>query len=260
MDLVAPDAQLTLGYLAALDAQGYRPTADELNEFAERPERRGAVRAGGVFDTMMSTYLSFSKVLQGTRTVSPAETMTDYFVRLRWVERRADRIEITLLGRALSRAFSLSNVSVNPVIVLEPGDPTVLGRVVERLASCGDGLLVDPYFRLDQLMMVASQTELTKILISERLDRGSREGLKTGIEQLVLPRPLEVRVAGRELHDRYLIPTSGSITAIGSSVNGVGTVVTAMNIIVDGADDLRTTYEKMWAEAVPLASAQESNE
>ncbi len=189
-----------------------------------------------------------------TEIATPAETFTEYFLRVRWATQHDRRIVISSLGLAMGRALEQQSPS-DPVVVLEPGDPIALGRVVERLASSGDALLVDPYFRLDQLLLIIDRTVVTRVLTSERVDAEGLEGLQTSTERLTLPRPFEIRVASRELHDRYVIPATGAVTNIGSSMNGLGHVLTAMSSISDGADEVREMYERMWTESSVLASA-----
>ncbi len=110
------------------------------------------------------------------------------------------------------------------------------------------------------LTRVEGTWELVSPARREQVGTADLEGLRTGIEQLTLTRPFEVRVAGRELHDRYLIPPTGSVTYLGSSINGIGHVVTAMARISDGADELRSTYEEIWTESKSLAHAKKSPE
>jgi hypothetical protein len=261
VELAKPDVQVALVYLTALDAQGYSPTVEELEVYARQPHRRGPVLTGGVFGSGLSAIAAtVAEAVKGTKTAVPGEAITDYLFRVKWASNEDGRVVITQLGRAVRKAVESQDISDDQVVVLEPGDPVALGRVVEHFARSGNALLVDPYFRLDHLMLVVGRTVLTRVLTSERVDTADLQGLRTGIEQLTLTRPFEVRVAGRELHDRYLIPPTGSVTYLGSSMNGIGHVVTAMARISDGADELRRTYEEIWTEATSLAHAKKSPE
>jgi hypothetical protein len=142
-------------------------------------------------------------------------------------------------------------------IVLNSEDPIAFARVVQRIAETGPGLLVEPYFRLDDLMPIVYYTQVARVLTSERTKPTERDGLKLGVERLVLDRPFEVRVAGRELHDRYVIPEAGGAQFIGASLNRLGQVATAMGALHDGADRLRELYEELWTESSVLACAQQ---
>ena len=261
MELGDEQSRTTLAYLAALDAHSYTPTVDELQAYATNPSRRGAVLSGGIFDTTVgSTMASIANVFKGTRVDVPAETVTDYLLRLGWATLEDERVRITTLGRAVCKVLQQTTDTEDAVVVLQPNDPIALGRVVEHFAKAGDALLVDPYFRLDQLTLIVGRTVLTRVLTSERVTEAELAGLQTAVEQLLLPRAFEVRVASRELHDRYLIPPSGPITLLGSSMNSIGRVVTAMTPLSDGAEDLRQTYENLWDGSRVLASAHRLDE
>jgi hypothetical protein len=253
-------SRTALAYLAALDAHGYAPTVEELQAYATSPLRRGAVLGGGIFDSTVNSMTTIANMLKGTRVDVPAETATDYLLRLGWATPEDERVRITPLGRTVSKVLRRSTDTEDTVVVLQPNDPVALGKVVEHFAKAGDALLVDPYFRLDQLTLVVGRTVLTRVLTSERVTEAELAGLQTSVEQLLLPRAFEVRVASRELHDRYLIPPSGPITLLGSSMNSIGHVVTAMTPLSDGADDLRRTYENLWDGSRVLASAHRLDE
>ena len=243
-------------YLASIEAQGYEATEDELEAYAQKPDR-----GEGRYGSFMSEYMSSFRSLRGwvDQELEPPESMTTYLLRLRWVQRHGGRLRLTRLGQAMARALEQETVTGDAVltVVLQPDDPIALARVVERFARAGDALLVEPYFRLEHLLLVTNSTEITRVLTSERTNQADRSALKTGVEALTLARRFEVRVTGRELHDRGLIPPAGNATLIGSSLNSVGRVVTVMTEVDDGADQLRSVYERMWDEATHLASASQ---
>ena len=254
VDLAARDVHRSLGYLAALDAQGHRPTPTELDAYASQPDRRPATHENMFF----STFASSVQRLLAMREVEPEETMTAHFTRLHWASVDGGRLRVTGLGRAIYRALEQQSLEPENVfdVILEATDSTAFARVVGRIADAGPALLVEPYFRLDVFMPITEFTGVTRVLGSERTDKTSRDVLGLAIEKLILDRPFEVRVASREVHDRYVIPDSGSVQFIGASLNGLGQVATAMGVINDGSEEIRRLYESIWDASDVLATAK----
>jgi len=71
MELGDEQSRTTLAYLAALDAHGYAPTLDELEAYASRPLRQGAVLSGGIFDTALGPMAAIANVIKGTKVDVP---------------------------------------------------------------------------------------------------------------------------------------------------------------------------------------------
>ena len=254
VDLAARDVHRSLGYLAALDAQGHRPTPTELDAYASQPDRRPAVHENILFSNLASTV----QRLFAMREVEPEESMTAHFTRLCWASVDGGLLRVTALGRAVYRALEQQSLEPDSVfdVILEATDSTAFARVVGRIADAGSALLVEPYFRLDVLMPITEFTGVTRVLASERTDKASRDVLGLAIEKLVLDRPFQVRIASREVHDRYVIPDSGPVQFIGASLNGLGQVATAMGVLNDGSEEIRCLYESIWDASEVLATAQ----
>lgn len=262
MELVAAMEHRALIYLKALQDQGYRPTTSELEAYAKSPDRVGGTYTNAL--TRMgarATVALLGGLLANTET-SPPETFTSYFQRLGWAVLDADRVTLTGLGRALCGALELGDAEAEAVVVLAPDDPTALGRIVERIASEPEGLLVDPYFKMNELVLVAQHTKISRVLVSEKLKDSELQGLKVSLKGLGDDSPLEIRLGTGELHDRWFIPPAGPVTSIGSSVNSVrlGSKITTMARITDGAETIRELYEEMWLKAEPLLGPSTATE
>lgn len=259
MDLTTRDVHRSLGYLIALDRHGYQPTARELNAYADQPDRRPARRENFLVTTFALAASTIARQFM-EREVEPAEDMAAHFVRLHWADSVGDRLYVSPLGRALHEALEEQSLEPDTVldVVLESTDATALARVVGRIGQSGSALLVEPYFRLDHLMTIIEYTEVTRVLASERTTENDRKTLKLGVEKLVLGRQFEVRVASREVHDRYVIPDRGRVQFIGASLNSLGQVATAMGTVNDGADEIRRLYESIWDDSPVLSRAQQA--
>lgn len=241
--------------MVALDGQGYRLSVREFIAYSQQPDPRPAVMWSMQAFGLHNLHEMFTKEIE------PAEKINQHFVRLGWATVANDRLQVTTLGRATYLAMEQESLEPDAVlsVVLEAQNPIAFARVVDRISNVGSALLVEPYFRLDVLQPIAFLTKVTRILTSERTDKKDRGILKLAVEATTLDRPFEIRVASREVHDRYLLPDSGSVQFIGASLNGVGQVATAMGVLTDGSDELRSLYEVIWKESTVLATAQQAS-
>lgn len=258
MEPPASDVHQSLGYLVALAAQNYAPTITELEAYAEQPGRRPPRYESTMTRAFTSAFTNLWWASQ--EQVAPGESMAEHFLRLHWASEDAGRLYVTELGRAIYRAFEQQTLEPDTVvdIVIEATDSTAFAQVVGRIGASGPALLVEPYFRLDVLMPIVQYTVVTRVLASERTKPNERNSLKLGIESLTLDRPFEVRVASKDVHDRYLLPDAGPVQFIGASLNGLGHVATAMGKVNDGSDAIRQLYEAIWNSSPVLAVAQQS--
>jgi hypothetical protein len=112
-------------------------------------------------------------------------------------------------------------------------------------------LLVEPYFRLQQLMDVAPFDNIVRVLVGSKLSQRDYELIATGLASL--ERTIEVRKAA-DLHDRYLIPAvEGSVMMLGASLGGIGKKVSTMTTLGPVASQaLRDAHEAIWSDAEPI--------
>lgn len=262
MDIASPSVHRALAYLVAVDRQGYSPIGEELESYATQPDLRPARRETIWAAATAPLFRNWIGMLD--HEIEASETMEEHFLRLHWATlTESSRLRPSALGRAVERALDQQSDTSDSVsdVVLDAGDPIALERVLAKLAAAGPAMLVDPYFRIDVLVQVLGQTAVTRVLTSERVGANDRETLRSAVEKMVPDRLFEVRVASREVHDRHLIPDSGPVQFIGSSLNGLGKAATVIGTIPDASNAIRSVYEDIWLKSSVLALIQpESNE
>jgi hypothetical protein len=206
MELASPGVHQALAFVAALNRYGYRPTPDELDAYVDKPYPF----RGMIADIVNSVWAYETFNALGLR-----ETICEYLLRVLWIRLEGDRLAVTDCGRHVLLALEEgANAVDGPVeVTLDPQDPTVLSRVVRRLADLGKALLVDPYIRLEQFLLVMEYTEIDRILMTDAVKSSERQELKHALAGLQAPRRIEVRMAKKEeIHDRYVIPPQGPVT------------------------------------------------
>lgn len=112
-------------------------------------------------------------------------------------------------------------------------------------------MLVDPYFRFDQLSpLIPPKTELNKVLVSNRIKPEDKSALLQAIEDI--QDGITIRIAKEgALHDRLAIGNS-TVLQIGTSFNAVGKTSTTLINLDNTAEDMRREYENHWQEATDL--------
>lgn len=187
----------------------------------------------------------------------PEEPFVDHLVRLGWLEQQGDSLGVTPLGRALLRNASIEDQSDESVqsVMLGANDALAYPTFIGHMAEAGDGLIIDPYTRVDQLLPVLQQTTIARLLVSENLSQGDRAALAVLVQSGVAARDFELRCAAKgTLHDRYIIGNSAAYT-IGTSMGTIGgkhsTILTPLPEPI--ADDVRSRVEEWWDAATVLA-------
>jgi hypothetical protein len=234
-----------LTYVALVRRQGYRLTDKELETFIRQPDRIGAT----VEFPGLSTAFD---LLGGLKLKSiPGETVAKWLVRLNWLAIDGDRVALTELGSAVLRGADEQEIETElPLrIVLDPDDPMSYAKLIGRIADVGDALLVDPFFGLDQLLVILQSTSVTRVLVGPKTKTGT---LAAALGSMTLPRSFAIRVSG-EVHDRFIIPKDGPVDALGTSLNGVGRKFTVMATLDPPvADTIRSKHEELWQAAKPV--------
>jgi hypothetical protein len=143
------------------------------------------------------------------------------------------------------------------VMMLDTEDQFAYAKLIGHLNQAGEGLLVDPYFRLPQLMTVLNGTNLSRILISKqhKSSKADRAELMIALESPALPRKIEIRASSDDaLHDRLIVGDDGRVWVLGTSLNSVGHVNTALIPLPStGSTPLRALAESLWENAEPVA-------
>ncbi len=246
-----------LAFIDACNASGYLPSVYELQRWllAPTPElslvdhvvvpARGETIPGWIDDDIDS-YLT-------------------HLQELEWIDRdsNSELLTITELGRALLAASERAeDADEGSTVVLDSEDQFAYAKLIGHLNRAGEGLLVDPYFRVDQLMTILENTQLSRVLISKqhKNSKGDRAALAVALASPVLPRSLEVRASDDEaVHDRIIVGQNEEVWLLGASLSSVGRVNTVIiPVPKEGASGLRDQAERLWDTAEPVRSVESS--
>lgn len=185
------------------------------------------------------------------------ETWTEYLSRVGWISVSDDSVKLTTLGHAILSDLSAPKIETasddSSEVILDPSDPFAYVKIIGALADIGEGLLVDPYFRFDQLETVVEHTQIKRILTSKKIGAPAISQLALALAVFEESQRPEVRVAS-ELHDRFAISTGEKVIAIGTSLNSVGrnlSIVVPLASVAGSA--IRSSHEEIWAKARVLA-------
>lgn len=249
MEIVPESTHRLLAYVGALNQQGVNPHPSFVEEFATQPDRKSE-SAGGL---NRSLELLKQTILFGPPSL---ESAVDHMYRLGWAHN--DRgVALTVIGRALLKALNAPAIEdLNSDVfefVLDKDNPFAYAQTIGALSNIEDGLLVDPYFRLEQLLDIAELDNVTRILIGTRLKKAEYEALSHALAAIGEQRAIEVRKAG-DLHDRYLIPrTDGQALMLGCSIGGIGKKVSTLTTLSTlSTRALRDAHETIWDDAEPV--------
>lgn len=249
MEIVGEHTHRVLAYVDALNRHGIKPQPHYVEEFAKNPEQLtetvGGMAAFRTTGQLAATW--------GGRRV-PRETFPDYMSRVGWLKVSDDQAEVTAIGRALLKALNAPVVgdAASDVIevVLDPDNPFAYAQAMSGIASVNQALLVEPYFRLEQLVDVTEFDNVVRVLVGSKLKAKEYELLATGLASVPAGREIEVRKA-QDLHDRYLIPAvEGKALMLGISLGGIGRKVSTLTTLGELATQaLRAAYEAVWDNA-----------
>lgn len=242
-----------LAYLAALGSHGAAPTVGELDAYAEDDE-----------PTMAPSWY----VDQRDAAYEPEEwtwQWAHYLRRRGWAEvgddggsgSRSAPVRITELGRNLLRHLDDEGAATDARSVeLLASGPAAYGRVIGRIAEHDRPLLVDAYFDDSSLSDIVLQTTVSRLLLSDKGGNRGRARVAAVIGAAgkfsLEGRPLEIRSSG-ELHDRFVVPASGAVDAIGTSLNSADRHLTTY-VKIGGSEGarIREHVEHLWGSATRL--------
>lgn len=171
----------------------------------------------------------------------------------------AQRVIPTDLGRLAVSALGMHPEEAPLFEVLDTdlrsSDPLAFARVVGRIAALDRPMVVDPYCRRAQLEYLVAHTDVTRVLVSDRLDSADIEDLVDFVETLRnRPTKLRLRVARADaVHDRHVID-GDRVLQIGGTAHPVGGGTTVVSEPVDLGEDVRRYYRMIWKGAERIAS------
>jgi len=284
MELADKTAHQALAYVAATQRQGYTMTAEELLAYMELPGRRQATRGTSprtITTTAPERWLqeqvraSREPLLTAIRQAAgvqqrkvpgtpdkPGETIVQWLTRLRWLTEQNERVRITALGDAvLAHLEQTTHEPEIPVaIVLNQGDELASAKVIGEIAAIGPCALVDPYFSIAGLLHLVNSTQVERVLTS-RKDAQKVAELEIALSTVNVGRPFAIRTS-EAFHDRLIVPASGSVRLLGTSLTGLGNKLSVMVKLDEDSTSraIRGEFETAWASAEPLRPATGSPE
>ncbi|MFE7980814.1 hypothetical protein ACFUZA_01315 [Streptomyces cellulosae] len=248
MEIATEGGHRLLAYISAATRRGAILSPDNLEAYAKSPFRR--MRRTSSFQDFVATLGNL------TGKSEPLETWTQYLERVGWIKVASESVKLTPLGHAILADLSAPKLDVTnedaSEVILDPSDPFAYVRVIGALSDIGEGLLVDPYFRFDQLETVVEHTQIRRILTSKKIGAPAISQLALALAVYDEPQRPEVRVAN-ELHDRFAISEGDKVIAIGTSLNSVGknlSIVVPLASIAGNA--IRRSHEDLWSSASVL--------
>ncbi|MGW4141908.1 hypothetical protein ACWELV_34865 [Streptomyces mirabilis] len=246
MEIASEDAHQLLFYVNVVNRRGYKLSVPEFEAYAKGVSRK-TKSVGGPLKSIRDL-----QAMMGTQRIF-AETSLEYLTRLQWVSIESDHVKLTRLGKAILDELSSPTVDADSEnvteVLLDPSDPHAYVKVIGVLAELGEGMLVDPYFRYDQLETIVEHTQVRRILTSKKTGNTALSQLQLALALIDDDQRPELRVADA-LHDRFAIGDGGNVIAIGTSLNSIGrnhSVVVPLSSAAGKA--VASLYEDLWIHA-----------
>jgi hypothetical protein len=286
LDIADETAHRALAYVSAVEKQGHRMRVAELSEYMMRPARRPGVpgkrgrpervvRTTGieraladilrdsVQPTLRALGASVSDALDVQEEIvhaspgtpgTPPESIAAWLARLGWLNVAEGAVAMTKLGRAVLAHLDQESLEDEiPVgIVLNQGDELAEARVISHIASLGPCAVIDRFFSIDSLLQVAHLTQVGAVLVGST-DKAKLAGLETSLPKLRLDRDFEIRKCD-VFHDRFVIPDTGPVWLLGTSLSGLGRRLSMMVELADESlsEVIRSEFHRVWSDAEPL--------
>ena len=251
MNILTNDQYRVLTFIDGCNGSGYNPSNEEVELWLKEPEPQSDFRS--IFGGFATDGL-FGLLASGR------SDALSHMVSLRWIT-NGSRLKVTALGRALlgaaNRAIKVDGEA--SIVILDSKDPLSYARLIGYLTRAKEGLLVDPYFRVGDLMTILNSTSIARILISKQ-HKGSgedRTALAVALDSPSLPRNVEIRATGdSSLHDRFIVGEDGEVWTLGASLSSVATSSTVIVPVPQaGAEALRRQSEDWWDQAEQVRTA-----
>ncbi len=292
------EQQRVLRYVRAANTGGYRPIAEEVEEWRARPGPRPGKKGdllraaepgtpSPLVSSMVSTLASIpleniSRSMIANMVVQlaaagligtpgrPAEYAPDgppespvvQMQRLFWLVSDRGGLSLTPLSRALLRAEESANSDHDTaeVLVLAQDDPLAYAKLLGHIADAGRVMIVDPYLRAEPLLTLLTTTRADRFLIGTNVSEKDRVTMITLVNSGAAGQAELRRAKPGAVHDRLVISATG-VQTIGMSLNAIGRTGTTVLMPVPeaSADHLRQAAEAWW-EADVIAVARTEGE
>ena len=119
-------------------------------------------------------------------------------------------------------------------------------QALSVLSKVPSAMLVEPYFRLEQLVDISGFENIVRVLVGPHLSPRDIELLAFGLPST--GRAIEIRQA-KSLHDRYLIPADNDegVLMLGVSLGGIGKKVSTLTTLGPAVCEvIRELHESIW--------------
>ena len=243
MEIVSERTHRVLAYVEAMNRHGVRPHAADVNAFAISPDHeRVDVGIGATMASLAEMYDILGPKYE-------VENFTDYLHRI-GLTTNVHRIELTKGGLALLQTLNtpVTEDGARDVveIVLDPSNPYAYAQALSVLSKVPNAMLVEPYFRLEQLVDISGFESIERVLVGPGLSPRDVELLAFGLPST--GRPIEIRQA-KSLHDRYLISTDTDegVLMLGVSLGGIGKKVSTLTTLGPAVSKaIRELHQSIW--------------
>jgi hypothetical protein len=194
--------------------------------------------------------LGWQHIASDLEVLGLARRVNDKFVPTATAIRVAEKLE------RITDAHHPKDRNEPKVIVGVASAPLVYAQLLQELTTREDVIIVDPYLGAADVAVLGSLTSVRRVLTgpSPSRDRGEQNAT-TRREQLAIAagtsHQLEVRTS-RELHDRYMLPSSsGTGLMLGASLGG-SKVTAAVEISEEATAMLLIEFNRIWSTAEPV--------
>lgn len=258
MEILGESVHRLLMYVEAVRRQGHAITRAEFEAYASGWQPKVTKSLDwSAFQLLQEMDEATAESVLGRRTI--VEPMLDFMVRVGWVADTAGSIDITPLGRAVLREANAplpqSDTGSTVEVVIDPSDPFAYAQLMSKITSFESCMIIDPYLDVEQLLTLANFHTVTRVLTgTTKLSKIAPVFmlLSEKVPQLVL-RSLKQE----ELHDRFIIPTNGSVYMLGSSLNSIAKRFGVATTLEPTTSKLIAAhYDKMWAKAESVTGSQ----
>ena len=241
-----------LAYLAILNESNVCPSPEHVDAFVSSalPETARAQYYSGVRTSNLIASAAISQI--------SVESTSAYLLTTGMAWRVDEGLELTPVGLAFHLGIEKRNRDIGTAgdlleVVGRLEDPSTYSRLLTEIDKQIGALIIDPYLPPAALLTLLELPNVTRILSKDTRINGQSQderrrhlaitlGARSDVELRFLPSSI------RELHDRYVIPTSGEGLMIGTSL-GATQVTVMTHLGSDTTEHLRDHYEDLCLKA-----------
>lgn len=175
-------------------------------------------------------------------------------IRYGWLRQSQRGVQLTKIGEKLADVLEGSDapkefLPAPESLVLSPNDPLNYFQLSNLMKMQNVDIIVDPYFRVDNLTWLLQHTDVTRVITS--VSGADLEALRSAISQARALRSIEIRSLGKgKAHDRVFTNPENKVWVMGASINGLGVHTTAVTPLSEEASQQFMLFvEQLWKEA-----------